>query len=123
MSSDRFPVDFSTPGTFNRDDYYAQFAELRSHDEQSRSTPTALALSLATPTSARSAATRLASARREASFANDPIREGGTIEGSIPHLDPLRHVEYRWLPNRELTGRAVGRMEERVRARRPRCRD
>lgn len=47
---------------------------------------------------------------------NDPIRTGGSVDGSILHLDPPRHTEWRKILNREFTGRAVGRMEEGIRA-------
>jgi cytochrome P450 len=116
VSGDRFPVDFSKPGAFLRDDYYALLAELRSRAELPEYADRARLVT-------RYADIREIS-RDPARFcsglgvlANDPIREGGTIEGSILHLDPPRHAEYRRLLNREFTGRAVGRMEERVRAR------
>ena len=47
---------------------------------------------------------------------NDPLREGGTIDGSILHMDPPRHGSWRRILNREFTGRAVGRMEGEIRA-------
>ena len=43
---------------------------------------------------------------------NDPIREGGTVEGSILHMDPPAHNEWRRILNREFTGRALARMED-----------
>ncbi len=48
---------------------------------------------------------------------NDPLRDGGRIEGSILHMDPPEHAEWRRLLNRAFTPRAVGRMEEQIRAR------
>ena len=41
---------------------------------------------------------------------------GGTIDGSILHMDPPRHNEWRRILNREFTGRALGRIEGRVRS-------
>lgn len=46
---------------------------------------------------------------------NDPLRDGGRIEGSILHLDPPRHGEWRRLLNRRFTPRAVGPMERQIR--------
>ena len=36
-------------------------------------------------------------------LANDPLRQGGTIEGSILHMDPPRHRAWRSILNREFT--------------------
>ena len=112
MSSDRFPVDFSTPGTFLRDDYYPLLAALRSRAELPEYADRArLVARYADIREISRDPARFCSSRGV--LANDPIREGGTIEGSILHLDPPRHAEYRRLLNREFTGRAVGRMEAR----------
>lgn len=48
---------------------------------------------------------------------NDPLRHGGSIEGSILHMDPPRHRDWRRILNREFTTSAVGRMEDTIRAR------
>ena len=47
---------------------------------------------------------------------NDPLREGGRLEGSILHLDPPEHGEWRRLLNRRFTPRAVGGFEAPIRA-------
>ncbi len=116
MTTDRFPVDFSKPGVFVRDDYYELLAELRARPDLPEYDDDARLV-------ARYADIREIS-RDPAQFcsgrgvlANDPLREGGTIEGSILHLDPPRHGEYRRLLNREFTPRAIGGMEDRVRRR------
>ncbi len=48
---------------------------------------------------------------------NDPARrpDAQQIEGSILHMDPPDHADYRKIVNREFTPRAVGKLEERVR--------
>jgi len=109
-------VDFSDPDTFRRDDYFAVLADLRAREGLPEYEPGARAV-------ARYADIREIS-RDPARFCsgrgvlvNDPLREGGRIDGSILHLDPPRHAAYRKLLNREFTMRAVGRMEDRVRAR------
>ena len=49
-------------------------------------------------------------------LANDPIRdEGRAVEGSIIHMDPPQHGEWRRVLNRRFTPRAVGPMEARIR--------
>ncbi len=47
---------------------------------------------------------------------NDPLRNGGGIEGSILHMDPPRHAPWRGLVTRRFTPRAVSSLEDRVRA-------
>jgi len=46
---------------------------------------------------------------------NDPIRDGRTIDGSILHMDPPQHAEWRRLLNRRFTPRAVGPLTDRIR--------
>jgi cytochrome P450 len=54
---------------------------------------------------------------RRGALINDPLRlaEPNDAAGSLLHLDPPIHAEYRKLLNREFTPRAVGRMEEAIR--------
>ena len=47
---------------------------------------------------------------------NDPIRNGSELPGSILHMDPPRHAEWRKLTSRWFTPRAVGTLEDTVRA-------
>ena len=47
---------------------------------------------------------------------NDPLRAGGKVDGSILHLDPPRHNEWRRILNREFTARALSPMEDGIRA-------
>ena len=113
---DVFPVDFSRPGVFLRDDYYDVLAELRARADLPEYEPRArLVARYADIREISRDPARFCSGRGV--LANDPLRQGGRIEGSILHLDPPRHAEYRRLLNREFTGRAVGRMEDRVRDR------
>ncbi|HYF46252.1 MAG TPA: cytochrome P450 [Acidimicrobiales bacterium] len=46
---------------------------------------------------------------------NDPIRDGRSIQGSILHMDPPQHGEWRRLLNRRFTPRAVTPLVERIR--------
>jgi cytochrome P450 len=45
----------------------------------------------------------------------DPLRSGGTINGSILHMDPPEHAPWRQLTSRRFTPRAVATLEPRVR--------
>jgi len=117
MTTDRFPVDFSKPGVFTRDDYYDLLAGLRARPDLPEYEPGSRIVSrYADIREISRDPARFCSGRGV--LVNDPLREeGGSIEGSILHLDPPRHSEYRRLLNREFTPRAVGRMEDRVRDR------
>jgi cytochrome P450 len=108
-------IDPSTPGFFLRPDYYEVLARLRVEAPIFEYAPGIKAVTRYQDIRDISRAPeRFCSGRGV--LANDPLREGGTIEGSILHMDPPRHNEWRRILNREFTGRAVGRMEERVRA-------
>ncbi|MDQ3294599.1 MAG: hypothetical protein M3527_09150 [Actinomycetota bacterium] len=54
---------------------------------------------------------------RRGALVNDPMRlfEPDDESGSILHLDPPQHAEYRKLLNREFTPRAAGRVEPAIR--------
>jgi cytochrome P450 len=115
-NTDIFPVDFSKPGMFLRDDYYDLLADLRARpDLPFYEAGSRLVARYADIREISRDPGRFCSGRGV--LANDPLREGGSVEGSILHLDPPRHAEYRRLLNREFTPRAVGRMEDRVRSR------
>ncbi len=108
-------IDPATPGFFLRPDYYDVLATLRAEAPVYECAP---GVKLVTRYHdireiSRDPA-RFCSSRGV--LMNDPLREGGVIEGSILHMDPPRHNEWRRILNREFTGRAVGRMEDRVRA-------
>jgi cytochrome P450 len=116
MTDDLFPVDFSVPGAFERDDYYSLLADLRARPDLPRyAADSRLVTRYADIREISRDPARFCSGRGV--LANDPLRDGGSIEGSILHLDPPRHAAYRSLLNREFTPRAVGRMEDRVRDR------
>jgi len=108
-------IDPTTPGFFLRPDYYDVLARLRAEAPIFEVAP-------GIKTVARYDDIREIS-RDPARFcsgrgvlANDPIREGGSIEGSILHMDPPTHNRWRKVLNRDFTTRALSRMEARVRA-------
>ena len=116
MSGQFDSVDFSDADTLRRDDYFPVLAGLRAYEGLPEYEPGARAVARYSDIREISRdPARFCSGRGV--LVNDPLREGGRIEGSILHLDPPRHAAYRKLLNREFTSRAVSRMEERVRGR------
>ncbi|MDQ6698094.1 MAG: cytochrome P450 [Actinomycetota bacterium] len=108
-------IDPSTPGFFLRPDYYEVLARLRVEAPVFEYAPGIKAVTRYQDIRDISRdPERFCSGRGV--LVNDPLREGGAIEGSILHMDPPRHNEWRRILNREFTARAVGRMEDRVRA-------
>jgi cytochrome P450 len=108
------PVDPAEPGFFLRPDYYDLLAHLRDEAPVFVQAPGVKVLSRYEDIRAVSRdPERFCSGRGV--LVNDPLREGGTIEGSILHMDPPQHGEWRRILNREFTGRAVGRLEHEVR--------
>jgi cytochrome P450 len=112
---DELSIDPSTPGFFLRPDYYEVLAQLRAEAPVYEYAPGIKAVSRYHDIREISRDPgRFCSGRGV--LVNDPLREGGTIVGSILHMDPPRHNEWRRILNREFTGRAVGRMEDGIRA-------
>jgi cytochrome P450 len=109
-----FTIDPETPGLFTRDDYYDVLARLRRDAPVHRYAPSSWVL-------ARYAEVREVSRDPErfcsgrGVLIHDPLRYGGTINGSILHMDPPRHGPWRKLVSRRFTPRAVAEMESRVR--------
>lgn len=107
-------IDPSTPGFFLRPDYYDVLARLRAESPIHEIAP-------GIKTVARYDDIREIS-RDPGRFCsgrgvlvNDPLRQGGSIEGSILHMDPPTHNSWRKVLNRDFTNRALARMEAQVR--------
>ncbi len=107
-------IDPETPGWCTRPDYYDVLAHLRRDAPVHRYAPGAWTL-------ARYAEVREVS-RDPGRFCSgrgvlmhDPLRNGGTIRGSILHMDPPRHAPWRQVVSRHFTPRAVAALEPRVR--------
>jgi cytochrome P450 len=112
---DRLGIDPSTPGFSLRPDYYELLGRLRAEAPVFEYAPGVKAVSRYRDIREISRdPNRFCSGRGV--LVNDPLRMGGAIEGSILHMDPPRHNEWRRILNREFTGRAVGRIEGKVRA-------
>lgn len=107
-------IDPSTPGFFLRPDYYDVLRRLRNEAPVYEYAPGVKAVSRYQDIRDISRdPERFCSGRGV--LVNDPLRESGTIEGSILHMDPPRHNVWRRIVNREFTGRALGRMEGTIR--------
>jgi cytochrome P450 len=109
-------IDTAVPGFFLRPDYYELLARLRA---EAPVYDTGNGIKLVSRyhdiREVSREPERFCSGRGV--LVNDPIRQGGTITGSILHMDPPEHNEWRRILNRHFTARAVGSMEDRVRAR------
>lgn len=111
-----FEIDPGTPGFFLQPDYYALLARLRAEAPVFEYAPGIKAITRYHDIRAISRDPETFCSGRGA-LVNDPLRDGVSVEGSILHMDPPRHGSWRRLLNREFTGRAVGRMEDEIRAR------
>jgi cytochrome P450 len=109
-------IDPGTPGFFLRPDYYDVLAGLRAEAPVFEFAPGVKALSRYHDIRAISRDPATFCSGRGA-LVNDPLREGGSVPGSILHMDPPEHGEWRRILNREFTGRAMERKAGEIRAR------
>jgi cytochrome P450 len=109
-------LDVEQAGFFLRPDYYELLAWLRDHDPVHRSANGMWLVTRYDDIREVSRDPGRFTSRRGA-LVNDPLRfvEPNDAAGSLLHLDPPIHADYRKLLNREFTPRAVGRMEDAVR--------
>lgn len=112
-------IDPSTPGFFLQPDYYELLARLRTEAPVFEYAPGIKAVTRYHDIRAISRDPATFCSGRGA-LVNDPLREGGSVAGSILHMDPPQHASWRRILNREFTSRAMERKgdEIRVRARR-----
>jgi cytochrome P450 len=111
-------LDIRAPGLFTRADYFELLAWLRRHDPVHRlgDAPAWLITRYHDIREISSHPDLFAS--RYGVLINDRLRATGPDDdsGSIIHLDPPRHGQYRKVLNREFTPRAVSRYEDIIRA-------
>ena len=107
-------IDPSTPGFALRPDYYELLGRLRAEAPVYDCAPGVKAVSRYHDIREISRdPARFCSSRGV--LVNDPLREGGRIEGSLLHLDPPAHGEWRRVLNRRFTPRAVAPLTEQIR--------
>lgn len=109
-------LDVEQAGFYLRDDYFALLAWLRANAPVHRSANGMWLVSTYEEIREISRRPEQFTSRRGA-LVNDPLRsvEPNDEAGSLLHLDPPLHADYRRLLNREFTPRAVARMEAVVR--------
>jgi cytochrome P450 len=110
-------LDITEPGFFLRDDYHETLAWLRAHEPVHPLADGSWLMSAYDDIRAVSSQPARFSSRHGA-LVNDPLRGGEPDDdsGSLLHLDPPIHADYRKLLNRRFTPRAVGSMEDTVRS-------
>ena len=103
-------------GFYLRDDYFDLLAWLRANDPVHRSANGMVLVTRYEEIREISRDPGRFTSRRGA-LVNDPLRmaEPNDAAGSLLHLDPPIHADYRKLLNREFTPRATAKMEETVR--------
>ncbi len=110
----RFDIDPAVPGFFLRPDYYEILGRLRAEAPIYECAPgVKLVTRYHDIREISRDPERFCSGRGV--LVNDPLRSGGTIEGSILHMDPPRHNQWRRILNREFAGRALSPMETTIR--------
>ncbi len=109
-------LDVEEAGFYLRPDYYEVLAWLRANAPVHRSANGMWLVSRYEDIREISRDPARFTSRRGA-LVNDPLRfvEPNDAAGSLLHLDPPIHADYRRLLNREFTPRAVGKMEATVR--------
>lgn len=109
-------IDVERPGFYLRDDYFDVLAWLRGTSPVHRSANGMWLVASYEHIREISRSPERFTSRRGA-LVNDPLRvaEPNDDAGSLLHLDPPIHAEYRKLLNREFTPRAVARMEASIR--------
>jgi cytochrome P450 len=108
--------DIRTPGFFTRPDYFELLAWLRGHDPVHRLGDATTWLVTRYHDIREISSHPDPFASRYGVLINDTLRATGPDDdsGSIIHLDPPRHGQYRKVLNREFTPRAVGRYEDAI---------
>lgn len=104
-----------TPGLFTRDDYYDVLATLRREAPVYEYEPGSWTVARYDDVREVSRDPERFSSGRGV-LMNDPMRHGSEIHGSILHMDPPGHAEWRRLVSRRFTPRAVAVFEDRIRA-------
>jgi cytochrome P450 len=110
-------LDIRRPGFFLRPDYHDVLAWLRENEPVHQLADGSWLISRYDDIRAVSRQPELFSSRKGA-LVNDPLRgqEPNDAAGSLLHLDPPLHSDYRKLLNRRFTPRSVGFLEAAVRA-------
>jgi len=108
-------IRIAEPGVFNQPDYYELLATLRAEAPVFNSEPGIWLITKYDDIRAISRDTEHFSSAHGV-LVNDPSRRPGASspKGSILHMDPPEHAEYRRIVSRDFTPRATGPMEAQI---------
>ncbi|MEY2424678.1 MAG: hypothetical protein QOI61_250 [Actinomycetota bacterium] len=106
-------IRITEPGFFNQPDYYDVLARLRAEAPVFKSEPNTWLVTRYDDIRAISRDTEHFTSQRGV-LINDPARTGPKPDGSILHMDPPEHAEYRRVVSREFTPRATGQMDANI---------
>ncbi|MEY2398075.1 MAG: hypothetical protein QOJ00_1249 [Actinomycetota bacterium] len=110
VSNTGVSISIYEPGLFNQPDYHELLTQLRHDAPVFNSEPNTWLVTKYDDIRAISRDTEHFSSQRGV-LINDPARTRGAPEGSILHMDPPDHAEYRRVVSREFTPRATGAMD------------
>ncbi|HVT78979.1 MAG TPA: cytochrome P450 [Acidimicrobiales bacterium] len=108
-------IRITEPGFFDEPGYYDVLARLRAEAPVYDSEPNTWLVSRYEDVRAVSRDTAHFSSNRGV-LINDPARRRGAPAGSLLHMDPPEHADYRRVIGREFTPRSTGAMEQTVAA-------
>lgn len=112
---DRLPFDPEDAGSSTRPDWFDVLRRLRAEDPVHGYAPHRWAVTRYDDVRAVSRdPERFCSG--QGVLLHDPKRDGAELPGSVLHMDPPQHAEWRKVASRWFTPRAVARLEQRVRA-------
>jgi cytochrome P450 len=113
VSNSGVSIAIQKPGFFNQPDYYDVLARLRAEAPVFNSEPNTWLVSRYADIRAISRDTDHFCSSKGV-LINDPARTGKGPAGSILHMDPPEHAEYRRVVSREFTPRSTGAMEDAI---------
>ena len=113
FSNTHVNIEIQKPGFFNQPDYYDVLARLRREAPVFNSEPNTWLVSKYADIRAISRDTDHFSSSQGV-LINDPARTGRSPAGSILHMDPPEHADYRRVVSREFTPRSTGAMEDAI---------
>lgn len=113
LSNTDVNISITEPGFFTQPDYYDILARLRAEAPVFNSEPNTWLVTKYHDIRAIGRDTEHFSSAKGV-LVNDPMRTKPAAPGSILHMDPPEHIEYRRVVSREFTPRSTGAMEEKI---------
>lgn len=113
LSNTDVNIFITEPGFFTQPDYYDVLARLRAEAPVFNSEANTWLVTKYHDIRAIGRDTEHFSSAKGV-LVNDPMRTKPGVPGSILHMDPPEHIEYRRVVSREFTPRSTGAMEEKI---------